>query len=81
MKVSSISLTEEAVERRDYRDMYVIEINDKKVFSVSDGEPEDSNLSRDFNDVYEIPKLLKLAYLAGKNGEELTFDIRVVDDY
>ena len=81
MKVSTISLTEEAVERRDYRDMYVIEINDKKVFSVSDGEPEDSNLRRDFSDVYSIPELMQKAYDAGKRGEEITFEQIEVDEY
>ena len=81
MKVSTISLTEKAVEERDYRDMYAIEINGKQVFSVSDGEPEDSNLSRDFSDVYSIPKLLQIVYEAGKNGEELIFDDREVDEY
>ena len=81
MKVTEISLTREAVENRDYRDIYAIEINDKKVFSVSDGEPEDSNLSRDFSDVYSIPTLLQIVYEAGKNGEELVFENREVDEY
>ena len=81
MKVTIISLTEKAVEERDYRDMCVIEIDDKKVFGVSDGEPEDSNLSRDFSDVYSIPTLLQMAYDAGKKGEELVFENREVEDY
>ena len=38
-------------------------------FNVSDGEPEDANLSRDFSDCFIIDNLMKLAYDAGKNGE------------
>lgn len=81
MKVTTISLTEGAIERRDYRDMCVIEIDDKKVFAVSDGEPEDSNLGRDFSDVFSIPTLLQIAFEAGKNGEELVFENKEVDEY
>ena len=81
MKITTISLTEKAVEERDYRDIYVIEIDDKKIFSVSDGEPEDSNLSRDFSDVYSIPELMQKAYDAGKRGEEITFEQIEVDEY
>ncbi len=39
-----------------------------------DGEPEDANLARDFNDCYSIVDAIKLAYNAGKNGEELTIN-------
>lgn len=53
----------------DYRNALKIEIDGKRVFSVCDGQPEDSNLSRAFNDCYSIPDLLKRAYEAGKNGE------------
>ena len=81
MKITTISLTEKAVEERDYRDMYAIEIDDKTVFEVWDGEPEDSNLSRDFSAIYGIPKLLQMAYGAGKNGEELVFESQDVDEY
>ena len=81
MKVTTISLTEKAVEERDYRDICAIEIDDKKVFRVSDGEPEDSNLSRDFSDVYSIPELMQKAYDAGKNGEEITFEQHAVEEY
>jgi hypothetical protein len=53
-------------------DILVIYINDKRVFYAMDGEPEDSNLSRDFNDCWSIPDLMKTAYEAGKNGEPFT---------
>ena len=50
MKIIMKSLTEQGVEDRDYRDAIEIFIDGKRVFSVGDGEPEDSNLGRDFSD-------------------------------
>ena len=53
----------------------------KTVFSVSDGEPEDANLSRDFSDCWEVPNLMKKAYEAGKRGEEFELnEINMEDD-
>lgn len=43
-----------------------------KTLNFSDGEPEDNNCSRNFADVYGIVDLLKIAYEAGKNGEDIT---------
>lgn len=69
------------VEHQDHEDgcgsSMRIKIDDKKVFSVSDGESEDNTLSRNFNDCYSIPKLLQQAFEAGKNGEQ--FSIESVD--
>jgi len=73
MKIDVITRSKTAVEDCDYRDALEIRINGEKVFSVSDGEPEDANLGRDFNDAYSVPELLKRAFEAGKNGE--TFEI------
>ena len=70
MKVEIKSLTDEAIDKRDYRDILEITINGKTVFSVFDGELEDANLRRDFNDCWKISDLMQLAYDAGKNGEE-----------
>lgn len=44
-------------------------INDKKVFSIGSGEPEDMSLDRDLNDAHKITSMMKEAYEAGKNGE------------
>ena len=63
----------ESLEKHDYRDMMSIYIDGNKVFCVSDGEPEDANLSRDFNDCLNIGNLMKQAYAAGKSGKEITF--------
>lgn len=74
MKVKVMSLTEEEIEQRDYRDILAIYINDKKVFIVMDGEPEDANLNRDFNDCWFITDLMRQAYQAGINGEALEIE-------
>lgn len=70
MKVEAISRHDE----RDYRDAFEIKINGDKVFSVWDGEPEDANLSRDFNDAYSVPSLMQRAYDAGVMGVEFTIE-------
>lgn len=80
MKVIVRSLTDEGFQDRDYQNAYEVEIVDGDTVSFSDGEPEDSNLSRNFNDVYKIPALIKQAYEAGKNGEVLEIENIQVDD-
>lgn len=76
MKVTVKSLTKEERERRDYRNALGIDIDGKQVFSVVDGEPEDATLSRDFDDCYKIPNLMRLAHKAGVDGE--TFEIETI---
>lgn len=71
MKVIIKTPTEAEFAERDWRSFYQIHVDDKRVFSVQDDEPEDSNLSRSFNDVYKIQELLEMAYEAGKKGEAL----------
>lgn len=81
MKITVKYLTDEARERRDYRDILLIQINEKQRFCVSDGEPEDANLSRDFNDCWSIPQLMKEAFEAGKNGENFEIENLEVDEF
>lgn len=61
-------------ENNDYRDhFYLVAKNDKdesKRFSIGAGEPEDMFVFRDLNDVLDVPKLMQMAYEAGKNGED-----------
>lgn len=54
-----------------------IEIDGDLSFYVSDGEPEDNNLYRNFSSCYAIGHLLQKAYDAGKAGEE--FDHIIID--
>jgi ABC-type uncharacterized transport system fused permease/ATPase subunit len=67
MKIKTISETDS-----DYRTSFKIRINNQEVASFYDGEPEDNSLGRNFNDVYKIVELMKLAYDAGKNGEDFS---------
>jgi len=80
MKIEMLSLTEEAVEKRDYCNILVIKIDGKKEFSVYDGEPEDANLYRNFNDCWKITDLMKKAYQAGVNGEPFEVTDKLVDE-
>ena len=80
MEVEVISLTEKAIERRDYRDYIEIKFNGVEVFNVGDGEPEDSNLARSFNDCWNIPSMLKKAHNAGLSGEKLIMKYTEVDE-
>lgn len=44
------------------------------------GEPEDNNMSRNFSDIFLIKDLIKIAYNAGKNGEELEIIEKEIDN-
>lgn len=80
MKVTLITLSDRLLTERDYRQVLKVKINGKTEFHVSDGEPEDSNISRNFNDCYNVVDLMRKAYDAGKNGEEFIEDHKVVDE-
>lgn len=71
MKVKFISRSEESLEDHDYRDKLEIHVDGKQRFHVSDGEPEDANLGRDFNDCMNIDTLMEEAYQAGVRGEPM----------
>lgn len=45
-----------------------------------DGEIEDNNMSRNFSDIFLIKDLIKIAYNAGKNGEELEIIEKEIDN-
>ena len=81
MKIVKRSLTEEASAKNDYRQSFKIFVNDKVEISANDyGEPEDNSLGRDLNFVYNIVPLMKMAFEAGKNGEELEITDEKVDE-
>jgi hypothetical protein len=69
MKVEMVTRSEAEQEECDFRDEVIIKIDGVQKFQVQDGEPEDSNLSRDFSDCYSIVELMELAHAAGKAGE------------
>ena len=80
MIVTVKSRSVEALENFDYRDRLVIEIDGKSAFSVSDGEPEDSNLGRDFSNCFSIGKLMQKAFEAGKRGENFVLEHEDMED-
>lgn len=47
---------------------------EKESVSIGEGEPEDMYLFRDLSDAYSISDLVKMAYEAGKAGEEFEYD-------
>lgn len=69
MKITVKTLSEEAVADYDYRNYLSVSVDGKEEVSFFDGEPEDSNLSRDFSGCYSIPELMRKAYMAGVRGD------------
>ena len=65
--------TGEATEDNDWKESYEILVDGKSVFSVSDGEPEDNALCRNFGDVYNLPEIFKKIHYSSMNGEILEF--------
>ena len=80
MKVLVLNRCAKDVEKHDYRDRLVIKVDGKEMLDVYDGEPEDNNLSRNFNDCLQVPDLMKLAYEAGKKGEELEVEFGDINE-
>lgn len=80
MEIKIHKLTKDGLKENDYRDCLIIMINDETVLNFYDGEPEDNNIARNFNDVHKIHKLLYSAWEAGRKGEELSWDTEEHDD-
>lgn len=78
MKIEIISRSSETLEEYDYNDKLQIKIDGNLVFEVRDGEPEDNNLSRNFNDCWNIEDLMLMAYEAGKRREN--FEVIDIDE-
>lgn len=74
MKITITTRGEDLRAEYDYRQRYQVKFDDEVVFDVSDGEPEDSNLSRDFNDVFGLPKIFGM--LVARTGTKE--DVEVV---
>ena len=51
-----------------------ITANSERIFFVHDGEPEDNNTGRNFQDCSSVANLLQQAYEAGRSGEEWEFE-------
>ncbi len=80
MKVKQTVFSEEGWKEWNYRSFLKIEINGEKVFRFLDGEPEDANLLRDFNDCNKIVAAMEIAYNAGVRGEKFEVEKVEIDD-
>jgi len=80
MKITQLTLTEKASEDRDYYDVLAIQIDEKRVFEVFDGEIEDNNLGRNFGDCYKIMGLLETVYKVGLRKEKIEFIFKQVEE-
>lgn len=73
INVLTTTRSEEAIKENDYNDCIEITFDDKDVFRVHDGEPEDNNLSRNFSNCYNVSSLMEQCYKNGVNGIEMEF--------
>ena len=80
MKVTVFISSEKYEEECDDRSFFVVKVDGKTKAQFHDGEPEDANILRDFNDVFTIPGLMQLAYDAGKRGEDFVVEEIVSDE-
>lgn len=80
MEIEVIRRSEEQLEEYDYQYALIIKIDGKEVLSCFDGEPEDNSLCRNFNDVFSVPTLLKMAHKAGVDGEPISITSRNFTD-
>lgn len=62
MNIDVFTLSDLELQNQKFKQTFVMNVNGKTVLSFSDGELNDGILN--------IPKLMKLAYDAGKNNEE-----------
>lgn len=58
----------------DYREAYKIEADNGVSASFMDGDTEDANISRDFNDVYQIQYLIERANQLGLEGKTVAIE-------
>lgn len=82
MNIKTISPSDSLLEKRDYSSFYEIQIDGKTVLRASDctDSPEDATLGRNLGFAYQITDLMKLAYEAGKRGEEFILESTTVDN-
>lgn len=71
MIVEILTRSEKDLEKFDYRDRLQITLDGDTMFDVRDGEAEDNNLGRNFDDCSNIVNMMKLAHRSGVKGEAL----------
>ena len=81
MKAVIKTLTKEGLKHRDYYDEVEISINGERIFSIYDDRIEGNHPYRKPDNPYDIAGILKQAYNAGKNGEELKIEEIKLDGF
>jgi hypothetical protein len=83
MKLITIHSNTSSDEGEDHFKVMLKDEEGKTLASVGfgRGEPEDFSLNRDLNDAFDIPKMIKIAYEAGKRGEELLHTDETYEDW
>ena len=81
MKIEVITSSGTFRDKYDDRNFLIIKVDGAEGINMLDGEPEDANLSRDFNCAYAIPELMRQAHEAGLRGEPLEIDEEESDDF
>lgn len=64
------------IDDEEMKSELTIEVDGEEAAYFVEGEPEDANMLRDFSDVHNICNLMKMAYNAGKTGEEFDHQIK-----
>ena len=80
MKITITRLTETGRVNNNYQDFVEISIERGPTLFFADGEPEDNNMSRNFNDIYKIGSLLGEMYKAGELDEGFELNEIEVDE-
>lgn len=80
MQIEFIHRSPEEVERCEYRDAFVVRVNDRDFMQFFDGEPEDNSLARNFSDVRRIKSLVEKVEEAIADGELIAITERNSDD-
>lgn len=83
MKVIILNRDTETWEKQEYKhalNIIAISETEEAHLRFEDGCDEDNNISRNFSDIFLIKDLIKIAYNAGKNGEELELIEKEIDN-
>lgn len=80
MLIKQVYFEDEDCFREGYKISLEMDNGMHEELSFLDGEPEDAILGRDFSEVYNIDRLLEIAWLAGSLGEEMKYESRSTSD-
>jgi hypothetical protein len=78
-----MTITFLSAQDQDYRDAFAVLVDGEVLMEFMDGEAEDASLSRDYNDLYQIPDLVNKVIKAREVGYtvELKYETLKWSDY